>query len=177
MNDLRSRIAAIVERDRARQLGEAGRGGGADTETLSTRETPSLRDGDPSRAGALGASASPAVPFEVFEQRIAIDDLGLEIVGRGAPDPMLLAHLGLKGDAPSRWEDVLWLDTETTGLSGGTGTYVFLLGIAYFCDGELILRQHLLHDIGFERPFVETIQAEIESFRACASYNGKSFDL
>ena len=176
MNDLRSRIAAIVERDRRRQ-GEAGRDGGAGTETLSTRETPSLRDGDPSRAGALGASASAAVPFEVFEQRIAVDDLGLEIVGRGAPDPMLVAHLGLKGPAPDRWQDVLWLDTETTGLSGGTGTYVFLLGIAYFCEGELVLRQHLLHDIGFERAFVETIQAEIEHFRACASYNGKTFDL
>ena len=160
MNDLRSRIAAIVERDRARQLGEAGGGsrGGVGTETL-------------------GAATAAASPFEVFEQRIAIDDLGLEIVGRGAPDPMLLAHLGLKGDAPALWEDVLWLDTETTGLSGGTGTYVFLLGIAYFAEGELVLRQHLLHDISHERAFVETIQAEIEHFRACASYNGKTFDL
>ena len=176
MNDLRSRIAAIVERDRARhQSGEAGVYGGAGTETLSTRGNPSLRDGD--RAWALGASASAAVPFSVFEQRIAIDDLALEIVGRGAPDPLLLAHLGLKGDAPSRWQDVLWLDTETTGLAGGTGTYVFLLGIAYFCEGELVLRQHLLHDIGHERAFVEAIQNEIETFRACASYNGKSFDL
>lgn len=176
MNDLRSRIAAIVERDRRRH-GEAGVGGGAGTETLSTRETPSLRDGDPSRAGALGASASVGSPFSVFEQRIAIDDLGVEIVGRGACDPLLLAHLGLKGDAPERWQDVLWLDTETTGLAGGTGTYVFLLGIAYIADGEVVLRQHLLHDIGYERAFVETIQAEIEPFRACASYNGKSFDL
>jgi uncharacterized protein YprB with RNaseH-like and TPR domain len=176
MNDLRSRIAAIVERDRAsHQSGEAGAGGGAGTETLSTRETPSLRDGD--SAWALGASASTSAPFSVFEKRIALDDLGLEIVGRGACDARLVAHLGLKGDAPSRWQDVLWLDTETTGLAGGTGTYVFLLGIAYFCDGELVLRQHLLHDIGYERAFVETIQAEIEPFRACASYNGKSFDL
>ena len=174
MNDLRARITAIVERDRRRH-GEAGVYGGAGTETLSTRGTPSLRDGD--SAWALGASASAAVPFSVFEQRIAIDDLGLEIVGRGAPDPLLLAHLGLKGDAPSRWQDVLWLDTETTGLAGGTGTYVFLLGIAYFCEGELVLRQHLLHDIGHERAFVEAIQNEIETFRACASYNGKSFDL
>jgi uncharacterized protein YprB with RNaseH-like and TPR domain len=176
VNDLRARVTAIVERDRRRH-GEAGVSGGAGTETLSTRETPSLRDGDPSRAGALGASASAAVPFSVFEQRIAIDDLGLEIVGRGACDPLLLAHLGLKGEAPGRWQDVLWLDTETTGLAGGTGTYVFLLGIAYFCEGELILRQHLLHDIGHEHAFVETIQNEIERFRACASYNGKSFDL
>ncbi len=176
MNDLRARVAAIVERDRARH-GEAGVGGGAGTETLSTRETPSLRDGDPSRAGALGASASVGLPFSVHEQRIALDDLGLEIVGRGACDALLLAHLGLKGEAPGRWQDVLWLDTETTGLAGGTGTYVFLLGIAYFADGELVLRQHLLHDIGAERAFVETIQAEIEPFRACASYNGKTFDL
>jgi uncharacterized protein YprB with RNaseH-like and TPR domain len=178
MNDLRSRIAAIVERDRARhQSGEAGARGGAGTETLSTRETPSLRDGDPSRAGALGASASTSAPFSVFEKRIAVDDLGLEIVGRGACDARLLAHLGLKGESPARWQDVLWLDTETTGLAGGTGTYVFLLGIAYFSAGELVLRQHLLHDIGHERAFVEAIQNEIERFRACASYNGKSFDL
>jgi uncharacterized protein YprB with RNaseH-like and TPR domain len=174
VNDLRARVTAIVERDRRRH-GEAGVYGGAGTETLSTRETPSLRDGD--SAWALGASASAAVPFSVFEQRIAIDDLGLEIVGRGACDPLLLAHLGLKGEAPGRWQDVLWLDTETTGLAGGTGTYVFLLGIAYFCEGELVLRQHLLHDIGQERAFVEAVQNEIERFRACASYNGKTFDL
>jgi uncharacterized protein len=122
-------------------------------------------------------SASPTTAFEVIEQRIAISDLALEIVGRGAPDPLLLAHLGLKGPAPARWEDVLFLDTETTGLAGGTGTYVFLLGIAYFAEGELVLRQHLLHDIGHERAFVAALQNEVERFHACASYNGKSFDL
>jgi len=122
-------------------------------------------------------SASPTTAFEVIEQRIATSDLGLEIVGQGTPDPLLLAHLGLKGPAPARWEDVLFLDTETTGLAGGTGTYVFLLGIAYFCEGELVLRQHLLHDIGHEREFVTAVQNEVERFHACASYNGKSFDL
>ena len=179
MNDLRARVAAIIESDRIRRHGEAGgeSRGGAGTETDSTRETPSLRDGDPSRAGALGAGTAAASPFSVHEKRIALDDLGLEIVGRGACDARLISHLGLKGDAPARWQDVLWLDTETTGLAGGTGTYVFLLGIAYFAEGELVLRQHLLHDIGFERAFVEALQVELEPFRACASYNGKSFDL
>ena len=116
-------------------------------------------------------------PLEVRERRIAIDDLGLEVVGRGACDALLLAHLGLKGEAPSRWQDVLFLDTETTGLSGGTGTYVFLIGLAHFNDGELVLRQHLLRDIGAEREFVEHLKKELEPFRACASYNGKTFDL
>lgn len=185
MNDLRSRIAEIVARDRARHARDGG-GAGDRTETRSTRETPSLgRDGDPSRAGALGAVAGStvasaqdlAVPFEVRERRIAIDDLGLEIVGRGACDALLLAHLGLRGDAPARWQDVLFLDTETTGLAGGTGTYVFLIGLAHIADGELVLRQHLLCDIGAESDFVEHLKAQFEPFRACASYNGKTFDL
>ncbi len=155
MNDLRARIAQIVERDRARSGRVATRVDGA-------TENP---------------CAAPSSPFEVRERRIAVDDLGLEIVGRGACDALLLAHLGLKGDAPRGWRDVLFLDTETTGLSGGTGTYVFLIGLAHFDGGELVLRQHLLRDIGAEREFVENLKAEFEPFRACASYNGKTFDI
>jgi uncharacterized protein len=113
----------------------------------------------------------------VREQRFAIDDLDLEIVGRGACDARLLAHLGLKGEPPARWQDVLFLDTETTGLAGGTGTYVFLIGLAYLADGELVLRQHLLRDLGAESAFVEHLKSELEPFRACASYNGKTFDI
>ena len=116
-------------------------------------------------------------PWSVTEERIALDDLGLEIVGRGAPDPLTLGHLGLKGPPPPTWEEVLFLDTETTGLAGGAGTYVFLLGTARIADGELILRQHLLRDLGAERAFVGALAAELEQYRTCASYNGKCFDL
>ncbi len=49
--------------------------GGAGTETLSTRETPSLRDGDPSRAGALGASAARR-PRSTFTRQRRVDRLG-----------------------------------------------------------------------------------------------------
>ncbi|TMC74296.1 MAG: hypothetical protein E6J15_09450, partial [Chloroflexi bacterium] len=68
-------------------------------------------------------------------------------------------------------------DTETTGLSGGTGTYIFLIGIAHFAGKELVLRQHMLLDLGAEQPFISALKDEIEPFRACASYNGKAFDL
>jgi hypothetical protein len=101
----------------------------------------------------------------------------LEIVGLTKPDPPTLAHLGLRGEPPRRWEDIVFLDTETTGLSGGTGTYVFLLGTAHIADGELVLRQHLLQDLAAEREFVAAIHRELDAFRACASYNGKAFDL
>ena len=41
---------------------------------------------------------------------------------------MLLEQLGLRGDAPTSWSEILFLDMETRGLAGGAGTYVFLLG-------------------------------------------------
>ena len=116
-------------------------------------------------------------PFEVIEQRIDLSTLGLTVVGQSEPDPRVVAHLGLKGASPSRWEDIVFLDTETTGLMGGTGTYVFLLGTAHLIDGELVLRQHLLHELGSEAAFVSALREELAPFRACASYNGKCFDL
>lgn len=122
-------------------------------------------------------AAPAAMSFEVREQRIDLSTLGLTVVARSDPDPNVITHLGLKGASPARWEDIVFLDTETTGLMGGTGTYVFLLGTAYFRDGELVLRQHLLHDLGAEAEFVKALSDELAPFRACASYNGKCFDL
>jgi len=132
---------------------------------------PLLRD--PARQPAARSDR----PFEVIEQRIDLSTLGLTVVARSAPDPRVIAHLGLKGASPTRWEDIVFLDTETTGLMGGTGTYVFLLGTAHIRDGELVLRQHLLHDLGSEAAFVAALREELAPFRACASYNGKCFDL
>jgi uncharacterized protein YprB with RNaseH-like and TPR domain len=129
-------------------------------------------------AGGGGRADGPAGGgLTVTEQRLDLRRIGLEIVGLAAPDPLTLAHLGLRGDPPKRWEDVLFLDTETTGLSGGAGTYVFLLGTAWVEDGDLVLRQHLLTDLAHEHAYVRAIHAELDRFRACASYNGKAFDL
>ena len=177
MNDLRARIAQIVERDRALHVAKPGENGGTGRNPLSATVDPPASGRYPVARGPSAGAAIPDVRYEVREQRFAIDDLGLEIVGRGACDALLLAHLGLKGDAPRDWLDVLFLDVETTGLSGGTGTYIFLIGVAHFTDKELVLRQHMLLDLGAEREFIEGLKKEIEPFRACASYNGKAFDL
>lgn len=132
----------------------------------------------PEHVGESGhPSRRPEPPFDISEHRFDLGTLGLETVGRGPCDPLLLPHLGLKGEPPARWEDVLFLDTETTGLAGGTGTYVFLIGLAHFAEGELVLRQHLLRDLASEHAFVEHLGRELEPFRSCASYNGKTFDL
>lgn len=73
---------------------------------------------------------------------------------------------------------LLYLDTETTGLAGGTGTVPFLLGMARFeDDGALVLEQLLLRRLGEEAPILERLLTEVQRASAFVSYNGKSFDL
>src|SRR5690349_22604649 len=48
---------------------------------------------------------------------------------------------------PTRW---LFLDTETTGLAGGTGTYAFLAGIAWWDAGGLQVEQFFMRDFADE---------------------------
>ncbi len=71
---------------------------------------------------------------------------------------------------------VLFLDTETTGLSGGTGTLPFLVGLAWFEDESLCLEQLLLRKPGEERPILERLAARMREASAIVTYNGKSFD-
>src|SRR6476661_9886723 len=48
---------------------------------------------------------------------------------------------------PAKW---LFLDTETTGLAGGTGTYAFLVGLAWWDVGGLQVEQFLMRDFADE---------------------------
>jgi uncharacterized protein YprB with RNaseH-like and TPR domain len=71
---------------------------------------------------------------------------------------------------------VLLLDTETTGLSGGTGTLPFLIGMAWFEDESLHVEQLLLRRPGEEAPMLARL-AERMAWASCiVTYNGKSFD-
>ena len=73
---------------------------------------------------------------------------------------------------------LLFLDTETTGLSGGTGTYVFLVGVAYISDDsrEVVVRQYFLSDIGAEKALLHALNDLFSNFSAILTFNGKSFD-
>jgi uncharacterized protein YprB with RNaseH-like and TPR domain len=73
---------------------------------------------------------------------------------------------------------LLFLDTETTGLSGGTGTYVFLVGVAYFCESgdELVVRQYFLSDVSAERALLHALNDLFRDFTAVVTFNGKTFD-
>jgi uncharacterized protein YprB with RNaseH-like and TPR domain len=77
-----------------------------------------------------------------------------------------------------RPERLLFLDTETTGLGGGSGTWAFLVGLAWFgASGRLEIEQILLRSPADEGVLIDRLCEHIERADALVTYNGKSFDL
>lgn len=73
--------------------------------------------------------------------------------------------------------DFIFFDTETTGLAGGSGTYIFLCGLGYFEQDCFVLKQFLLYDFQNESAFLFEILNLFVKFAGIISFNGKSYDL
>ncbi len=69
-----------------------------------------------------------------------------------------------------------FLDTETSGMAGGTGTYAFLVGAARFVDGKFTLQQFFLRDPSEEPAMLEALINFLAPCEALVTFNGKSFD-
>ena len=74
---------------------------------------------------------------------------------------------------PSQW---LFLDTETTGLVGGSGTYAFLVGLAWWDSGGLQVEQLFMRDFGEEHSLLLALDERLAERRVLVTFNGKSFD-
>ena len=96
-----------------------------------------------------------------------LSPLPLSMISRWSGDARLL-------DLPiSRFA---FLDTETSGLSGGTGTYAFLVGVARFVDGRLSLQQFFMRDPAEEPALLEGLANFLAPCDALVTFNGKAFD-
>ena len=76
-----------------------------------------------------------------------------------------------------RSSDALFLDTETTGLAGGTGTMAFLIGLGWFEDGHFEVRQILARDFGEEKAALFYLQEIAGRKKFLVTFNGKAFDV
>jgi uncharacterized protein len=74
---------------------------------------------------------------------------------------------------PEKW---LFLDTETTGLSGGTGTYAFLVGLAWWDAGGLQVEQMFLRDFSEEHSLLLELAERLAERPVLVTFNGKTFD-
>ncbi|BDH61429.1 hypothetical protein MTP04_15590 [Lysinibacillus sp. PLM2] len=71
-------------------------------------------------------------------------------------------------------EDILFFDTETTGLKG-VGTHIFLIGVIEVSNDKFILTQYVLADPENETAFLFESKFWQRS-KTIVTYNGKSFD-
>jgi uncharacterized protein YprB with RNaseH-like and TPR domain len=74
---------------------------------------------------------------------------------------------------PEKW---LFLDTETTGLAGGTGTYAFLIGVAWWDAGGLQVEQFFMRDFAEEHSLLQELCQRVTKRPVLVTFNGKSFD-
>lgn len=72
-------------------------------------------------------------------------------------------------------DDLFFFDTETTGLGGGTGNTIFLLGHASFQGEKLIVKQHFLPHPGAEVALYQSFLGNV-NYTTLVTYNGKAFD-
>lgn len=73
----------------------------------------------------------------------------------------------------------LFLDLETTGLSGGTGVVPFLVGLGYYRDDKFWVSQFFLGDLAEEGKMIEELRQFFNqmNFQSVVTFNGKGFDL
>jgi uncharacterized protein YprB with RNaseH-like and TPR domain len=84
---------------------------------------------------------------------------------------------GETADALEPLPAAAYFDTETTGLSTGAGTVIFLAGVARLERGRLTVRQYLLPDYPQERPLLRAVAADLAGFERLVTYNGRAFDV
>lgn len=74
-------------------------------------------------------------------------------------------------------ERLLFLDTETTGLSGGAGTVAFEIGVGWIEPRGMVIRQYVMRDYAQEGEMLREIAGLIAKADTLVTFNGKSFDL
>ncbi len=109
----------------------------------------------------------------VFTERFEGNGTGLEHV---LSDRTLYEITGRAWPRVER-EEILFLDTETNGLSGGVGTVAFLVGMGYYRDGDFIVEQLFLRDYGEEAFLIRRLGEILRSFPYLCTFNGTSFDV
>jgi uncharacterized protein YprB with RNaseH-like and TPR domain len=146
------------------------------------------------RYGSLATEGRPPPPFEPTPGR---DDWPAQPGGRlveTAFGPLSMHQHVYSGptilEARRRFESaagadpagidpagIVVLDTETTGLAGGTGTWTFLVGLGRFSGDDFVVRQLFMRHPGDEPALIATLAAELSRVETLITYNGRAFDV
>jgi uncharacterized protein len=138
----------------------------------------------PDEADSLGRLLGAGVSRNHFGEHLAIRNwfstpeftdpspITLELLSR-TRDEALSRRTRAALEDPEKW---LFLDTETTGLAGGTGTYAFLIGLAWWDACGLQVEQFFMRDFTEEYSVLHELSTRAAERPVLVTFNGKSFD-
>ena len=127
------------------------------------------------------ASTTPSAPFEgpfqlltrLWPPHFRHGSADVGALSELSPSLLSILEHGVEAP-PQRW---IFLDTETTGLVGGSGTLAFLTGVGWISSQGFELQQFFLRDHGEESAALQSLASLLEAFDVLVTYNGKSFDI
>jgi uncharacterized protein len=180
---LRDKFASLAALKPEKNRGAGSDGGNApggevtDAGIRSRGFSPALPDG----AERLATMLEGKTVSNSFGEHMTVRRWFSEAIGFAAPEgevndsALRLLAPGMEADVrdPRQW---LFLDTETTGLMGGTGTYPFLVGIAWWDAGGLEVEQFFMREHSEEHALLVTLAERMAERRVLVTFNGKSFD-
>ena len=164
LSRLRQRINEVVERPSTRRASSSGAktcplvGLIADSEDLQTEAGSVLILHSRHHQGARHGSKR----------------IGELAARKGAHAAILAGHPAL---ATFDFREALFLDTETTGLAGGTGTLAFLVGLGWYDGDSFVVRQLFARDYGEEAALLTVLAELAAEKRFLVTFNGKAFDI
>jgi uncharacterized protein YprB with RNaseH-like and TPR domain len=123
-------------------------------------------------AARMGGELIDATVVRI-EQRIALGERHGGIV----LERLLDGHDGMPETAGLDPRSLVFLDTETSGLAGGSGTIAFMLGLARIENDVLVVRQYQLTGFAGEAPMLEDAAAWLREAGTLVTFNGKCFDV
>jgi uncharacterized protein YprB with RNaseH-like and TPR domain len=142
----------------------------------------------PARAGVTGTAEhreNQAILRQMLDAELCRNQLGQHVALRNRfmePRPATVGRRSLRLLLPGAGEDAadlrnwVFLDTETTGLAGGTGTYAFLVGLAWWEDAGFVIEQFFMQDYAEEPSLLAALADRLAERSVLVTYNGKSFD-
>ena len=120
---------------------------------------------------------APVRPQPTRDGGLIVKTSRLPLDGRiYALPPAGLRRIGWSGRAFDIRE-CLFLDTETTGLSGGAGTVAFLVGLGYVDGNAFVVEQLMLRDYADEPALIDLLSRRMERFGCVCTFNGARFDM
>lgn len=166
---------------------QVGQGGQSENRAAQSAEQSAQSASAPAIPYADKWQCMQAKPFVWEEERVMVREVRMPLGQRHGAYAFSQLHETIAAweasgrqhplsAAGRRADDLLFFDTETTGLSGGAGNTVFLLGYSRVEGEEVVVRQHFLSSPHAEVALYHSFLEEAKQSSHLVTFNGKSFD-